>query len=71
MRIPNAAAACAAVRGFTVPRLFTPSVSRIMTLVFPGARRRRLAAVATPVPIAVPSSSMPMWTARSASSKTA
>ena len=57
--MPNAAAAFAAVRGSIAPRLFSPSVSRIITRERPGASRSRFAAVAIAVPIAVPSSSCP------------
>ena len=57
--MPNTAAAFAAVRGSIAPRLFSPSVSRIITRDRPGASRSRLAAVAIAVPIAVPSSSWP------------
>jgi len=53
------AAAFAAESGSTSPRLLTPSVSTIITLDRPGASRRRFAAVAMPVPMAVPSSSCP------------
>jgi len=51
--------------------LFTPSVSSTITLLLPGARRSRFAAVAIPVPIAVPSSSIPMRRPLSACSSTA
>ncbi len=58
--MPNAAAARAAVIGSISPRLFSPSVIRIMTRDSPGARRSRFAAVAMAVPMAVPSSSCPV-----------
>src|SRR2546426_2429957 len=54
--MPKAAAACPAVRGSTVPLLLTPSVSSTSTLLLPGARRSRLAAVPIAVPMAVPRS---------------
>src|SRR2546428_564910 len=41
--MPNAAAACPAGRGATVPLLFTPSVSSTSTLLLPRARRSPVA----------------------------
>ena len=44
--------------GAICPRLFTPSVSRIMTFDLASLSRRRLIAVASPLPMAVPLSSI-------------
>ncbi len=54
------AAMSAAMRGAISPRLFTPSVSRIITLLFESLSRRRFIAVARPLPMAVPSSMTPL-----------
>ena len=48
--------------GAISPRLFTPSVSRMMTFDLASLSRRRLIAVASPLPMAVPSSINPLRT---------
>ena len=53
-----ARAISAAVMGVISPRLFTPSVSRITTFDLASLSRRRLMAVASPFPMAVPLSSI-------------
>lgn len=52
----------AAVSGAICPLLLTPSVSRITTLLLAELSRSRLTAVPSPLPIAVPSSMMPLLT---------
>ncbi len=69
--MPSALAVAAAVRGSIVPRLFTPSVRSSTTFDFPSACRSRLTAVASPLPMAVPSSSMPIRSSLTARSSTA
>ena len=50
----------AAVRGSICPLLFTPSVSRMTTLLGESLSFSRFTAVANPLPMAVPSSIMPL-----------
>ena len=50
------------ISGAIWPLLFTPSVSRITTLLFALLSLRRFTAVASPLPMAVPSSIMPLRT---------
>ena len=56
---PSACARSAAVSGSIAPRLFSPSVSSTTTLLGVRLSRRRWTAVASPMPIAVPSSASP------------
>ena len=60
MRTPNCRAISAAVRGEMSPRLLAPSVSRMMTLLLALLSLRREMALASPIPMAVPSSIMPV-----------
>ena len=69
--MPYAAAVAAAVRGSIRPLLFSPSVSSRTTFDLSGARRRRFTAVARPLPIAVPSSRLPIRRSITACSTTA
>ncbi len=64
-RTPMDLAISLAVLGSMRPPLFSPSVSRMMTLLFEGEFRRRSTPVARPEPMAVPSSSKPLWTLNS------
>ncbi|MNL45901.1 hypothetical protein D3C87_1685790 [compost metagenome] len=50
----------AAVKGGIEPVVFEPSVSRITTLLVASLSLRRLTAVARPIPMAVPSSTIPL-----------
>ena len=56
-RMPDSAAIRAASRGSTTPALESPSVSRMSTLLFAFAPRKRSTPTATPSPIAVAISS--------------
>lgn len=58
--MPCARAISAAVIGAISPRLLMPSVSRMMTFDLASLSRRRLIAVASPLPMAVPSSIRPL-----------
>ena len=60
--MPNFSAISAAVSGGTIPLLFTPSVSKIITLDIASESFNRFTAVANPIPIAVPSSTIPLLT---------
>ena len=58
--MPKVFASSAAVTGAISPRLFSPSVSRITTLLMAVLSFRRETAVANPFPMAVPSSIIPL-----------
>src|SRR5665648_316378 len=59
-RIPKVLASSAAVAGAISPRLFSPSVSRMTTLLIAVLSLSRETAVANPLPMAVPSSIIPL-----------
>src|SRR5258708_5498411 len=60
-----ARARSAAVRGAISPALLDPSVTSTITRLLASERRRRVRAVASPEPMAVPSGSMSRWTSSS------
>ena len=60
--MPSAAAALAASAGWTLPALFTPSVSRTTIFDLASLWRSRLTDAASAEPIAVPSSPVPIAT---------
>ena len=57
--MPNSTASSVAILGSIKPELFTPSVNKIITLLFALLSFNRLTEVANPIPIAVPSSMRP------------
>ena len=59
--MPNVRAISAAVTGAISPRLFEPSVRRMITFDLAWLSLMRLTALASPTPMAVPSSIMPLW----------
>ena len=68
--MPYAAAVAAAVRGSMRPLLFSPSVRSRTTFDWSGARRSRFTAMASPLPMAVPSSRLPILRSITACSTT-
>ncbi len=64
IRIPKDCAICVAVIGSISPRLLTPSVSRIITLLLAVLSFSRLTPWAIAMPMAVPSSTTPGFTSR-------
>jgi len=68
--MPRSFAICAACSGERLPALLSPSVSRMITLLFASDSRRRFTAVASALPMAVPSTITPVFTWSSSSSST-
>jgi len=60
--MPKTVAASAPVSGFTAPALFTPSVNRMMMRDLAGDFSRCETEVARAEPMAVPSSTCPIFT---------
>ena len=68
--MPWSRAICAACWGEMFPELLSPSVMRMTTRLFASLSRSRLTAVASALPMAVPSAMTPVLTCSSSSCRT-